>query len=58
MGLNASFEILPAMSLPYKNTLPISSGAPVELIVVLQASVFLYGNVALRQCATFIRCQK
>lgn len=29
--------------IPYKNTLPIDSGIPVELIVVLQASVFLYG---------------
>ena len=30
--------------MPYKNTLPIDSGVPVELIVVLQASVFLYGD--------------
>ena len=46
MGLNAGFDALLAMSLPYKNTLPIDSGIPVELIVVLQASVFLYGDVA------------
>ena len=31
---------------PYKNTLPTSSGVPVEPVVVLQASVFLYGEVA------------
>ena len=37
---------LPTMSLPYKNTLPISSGVPVGLVGVLQASVFLYGKVA------------
>ena len=34
------------MPLPYENTLPINSGVPAELIVVLQASVFPYGNVA------------
>jgi hypothetical protein len=36
-------RILPTMSSPYKNTLPTSSGVPVGLVVVLQASVFLYG---------------
>ena len=29
---------------PYKNTLPTNSGNHVELVVVLQASVFLYGK--------------
>ena len=29
---------------PYENTLPNSSGVPVELLVVLQASVFPYGK--------------
>jgi len=29
--------------LPYENTLPTSSGVPVGLVVVLQASVFPYG---------------
>ena len=33
------------MPLPYKNTLPTSSGVPVGLVVVLQASVFLYGII-------------
>ena len=31
---------------PYKNTLPTGSGVPAEPVVVLQASVFLYGEVA------------
>ena len=35
--------ILFPVPLPYKNTLPTSSGVPVGLVVVLQASVFLYG---------------
>jgi len=43
MGLNAGFDALLAMSLPYENTLPTSSGVPVGLAVVLQASVFPYG---------------
>ena len=32
------------MSSLYKNTLNTNSGIPVELVAVLQASVFLYGK--------------
>ena len=38
-------RILSTMSLPYKNTLNTNSDIFVELVVVLQANVFLYGNV-------------
>ena len=56
MGLNAGFEILSTMSLhieAYWLTVKFS-----KHLGMIHVSVLQYGNVALRQCATFIRCQK
>ena len=46
-AFNRSIRVRFSVPLPYESTLPTSSGEPVELVVVLQASVFLYGKLIL-----------